>query len=222
MTLKQTLFVPYRNVRAESSALFPLASVSRLWVLYFPSLQTFTWLEKYVSAMHEDVVHVAKLSGDDAVDPLLSGKKAIPLPPASSDAASGHSHSHSHTATAAQGPAAYDLWVAGAVRINHRPPDRVVLSWMASPGADVVADSLVAVIAHADVSAACMRLRASCCGGAGSKHSHEHKHGGDGEAAASDAAAAMSDADATVIAARKQLLSDLNKMFGPSTGPLRT
>jgi hypothetical protein len=142
--------------------------------------------------MHDDVVPVVPYSGDEDSDPTV-------VDPVASDAASKASGS----------TGLYDLWVAGVVRLCHKPPDRVVLHWSSSPGADVVADSLVAVIAHADVSAACMKLRASCCGG---KHVHHHAHDAPGEAGTvgedeTDAARKRE--------ARDKILSDLNRVLGP-------
>jgi Pre-mRNA 3'-end-processing endonuclease polyadenylation factor C-term len=140
--------------------------------------------------MHEDVVPVTPFSGDDDSDPTV-------VVPVSSDAASSTSVSSDQ----------YDLWVAGVVRVCHKVPDRVVLHWSSSPGADVVADSLVAVIAHADVSAACMKLRASCCGG---KHGH-HAHGSHDEGVSEEISAEAE----RKREAREKLLSDLNRVLGP-------
>lgn len=75
------------------------------------------------------------------------------------------------------------MTVAGVVRVEHSPPTRVILKWRSSPGADLVADSLVAVIGHADVSLRSLRIRASCCGKRRRCGSHgEHAPGtGEGE-----------------------------------------
>ncbi len=50
------------------------------------------------------------------------------------------------------------------LQVEYSPPTRVILRWRSSPSADLVADSLVAVISHADVSLRSLRIRASCCG----------------------------------------------------------
>lgn len=60
----------------------------------------------------------------------------------------------------------------GSVTVLHAPPDRVILSWMASPTADMVADALVALIAQTEVSQAALRASSRPCGG--------HSHGGGG------------------------------------------
>ena len=75
------------------------------------------------------------------------------------------------------------LLVCGVVRVVYRPPDRVVLSWKTTPAADLIADSLVAVISHADVSAASIRVRVDCCGSGHSKRArcgHDHDEHGEG------------------------------------------
>ena len=41
------------------------------------------------------------------------------------------------------------LVVCQAVTVSYRPPDRVLLSWMASPSSDMVADSVAAVVLQA-------------------------------------------------------------------------
>ena len=139
--------------------------------------------------MHDDAVHVLQVE-DDAADDAVFGS-AVKSAPASATV--------------------FDLFVSGVVRLSFRPPDRVVLNWMSSPGADVVADSLVAVIAHADVSAACMRIRTSCCGSKSHDHSHTAAAGGSvGEGTESHAPV-----DAEAVKAQQDLLADLNKMFGP-------
>jgi len=55
----------------------------------------------------------------------------------------------------------------GLVLATHYPPDRVVLSWSASPIGDMVADSLVAVLAQAEVSQASVKASSKSC-------SHDH------------------------------------------------
>lgn len=136
-------------------------------------------------AMHEEVQQVPKWSGDEEDDPTVVLPRADTEPPLET----------------------FDLLVCGVVRVECRPPDRVVLHWMSSPGADVVADSLVAVIAHADVSAACMKLRAKCCGGSGGSHVG-HAHSLDGSCEKTDEAPASEEA-------KKKLLADLDRLLGP-------
>ena len=72
---------------------------------------------------------------------------------------------------------------SGGVRITHAPPDRVILSWSASPQADMVADSCVAVIAQVGLSTITLAATSRpCCGGGGgggvdsSEHSHHDHH----------------------------------------------
>lgn len=69
----------------------------------------------------------------------------------------------------------------GGVTVLHAPPDRVVLSWVASPTADMVADALVALIAQAEVSQAALRASSTPCAHGG--------HGG-GEPAGDEGGAA--------------------------------
>jgi hypothetical protein len=66
-------------------------------------------------------------------------------------------------------------------QVEHSPPTRVILKWRSSPGADLVADSLVAVIGHADVSLRSLRIRASCCGKRRRCGSHGEHAPGEGE-----------------------------------------
>ena len=49
------------------------------------------------------------------------------------------------------------LVVCQAVTVSYRPPDRVLLSWMASPSSDMVADSVAAVVLQASLGVAGMR-----------------------------------------------------------------
>ena len=49
------------------------------------------------------------------------------------------------------------LIVCQAVTVSHRKPDRVVLSWLASPSSDMVADSIAAVVLQADFGIAGMK-----------------------------------------------------------------
>ena len=55
--------------------------------------------------------------------------------------------------------------VGGLVVVTHAPPDRVVLSWSGGAAGDMVADSLVALAAQAEVSHAAIRGSAVPCGG---------------------------------------------------------
>ena len=113
--------------------------------------QTFSWLEKYVRAMHDDVV-------------------VVPAPPPPPPAPGSGSSKRVHSAGS--------LVVSGMVTVAHAPPDRVVLTWRSAPAADLVADSLVAVISHADVSAASIRVRVDCCGGGGgARHGTKRSRG---------------------------------------------
>jgi hypothetical protein len=74
--------------------------------------QAFAWLEKYIRAVHDDVVSVVSKS----VEPSALKKLR-----------------HGGTADAT-GPS--ELLVCGLVRVVSKPPDRVVLSWKSSPAAD--------------------------------------------------------------------------------------
>lgn len=65
------------------------------------------------------------------------------------------------------------LTVADLVTLTHAPPDRVLLTWKASPQADMIADSLVAVISQAEVSQGAIRATSRPCGHA----HHQHNHG---------------------------------------------
>ncbi len=80
--------------------------------------------------------------------------------------------------------------VHGLVHVEHHPPTRVVLRWRSSPEADLIADSLVALVSHADVSMRSLSIRVDCCGAGSSKrhkhdgsaghghaHDHDHDHG---------------------------------------------
>ena len=49
------------------------------------------------------------------------------------------------------------LLVCGKVTVSYRPPDRVMLSWMASPSSDMVADSIAAVVLQASLGIAGMK-----------------------------------------------------------------
>jgi hypothetical protein len=71
----------------------------------------------------------------------------------------------------------------GLVTITHAPPDRIILSWTASPAADMVADSLVAVVAQADVSLATIKAttRPHSHGGGGHDDHAHHSHAAEGE-----------------------------------------
>ena len=64
------------------------------------------------------------------------------------------------------------LHIADAVTAVHAPPDRIILCWSAGLTSDMVADSLVALIAQADVSTAALRESARSAA-----HAHAHAHG---------------------------------------------
>lgn len=98
------------------------------------------------------------------------------------------------------------LTVSNLVTVTHCPPDRVILTWSASPVADMVADSLVAVIAQAEVSQASIKATSKPCihaHGSGVDHDHSdhdgHEHGS-GAAASAAAAQAAEDYDADDVA----------------------
>jgi hypothetical protein len=61
------------------------------------------------------------------------------------------------------------LVIADLVTVTYAPPDRVLLTWRASPQADMIADSLVAVIGQAEVSQGAIKATSRPCG-----HSHHH------------------------------------------------
>ena len=65
----------------------------------------------------------------------------------------------------------------------HAPPDRVLLTWSASPVSDAVADSLVALIAQTEVSQSALRSTTVQCGhGSHSSSGHDgHEHSGDAQ-----------------------------------------
>jgi cleavage and polyadenylation specificity factor subunit 3 len=63
------------------------------------------------------------------------------------------------------------LLVAGLVTLTYAPPDRMLMAWRASPQADIIADSLVAVVNAAEVSQASIRATSRPC---------NHAHGAAG------------------------------------------
>jgi hypothetical protein len=80
-------------------------------------------------------------------------------------------------------PCRYGLVIADTISLIHAPPDRVILSWSATPTTDMMADSLVALVSQAEASPASLRAallmdeserlhrRVGCV-------SHHHGHGG--------------------------------------------
>ncbi len=150
--------------------------------------QAFAWLEKYIRAVHDDVVSVVSKS----VEPSALKKLR-----------------HGGTADAT-GPS--ELLVCGLVRVVSKPPDRVVLSWKSSPAADLIADSLVAIVSHADVSAASLRLRASCCGAGGGAHSAAEHEGCTAGEAGTSTDAPLEDRRARAHA----LVDEITAAFGKS------
>jgi cleavage and polyadenylation specificity factor subunit 3 len=69
----------------------------------------------------------------------------------------------------------------GLVTLTHVPPDRVVVMWEASPQADTVADSLVAVISQLGVARAAVAASTRPC-------AHAHHHPGSGQGGAGEGA----------------------------------
>jgi len=66
-----------------------------------------------------------------------------------------------------------------SVTLTHAPPDRCILSWTAAPQSDMVADSLVALIAQIGLSRITLSATSRPCGGGGSgvgHHEHHHRH----------------------------------------------
>ncbi len=70
--------------------------------------------------------------------------------------------------------------VEGCVTIRHKPPDRVLAEWAASPTGDMIADACVAIVMQAASGPASVRLTSKvCCHGAHEEHTddcgHEHE-----------------------------------------------
>jgi len=146
---------------AELARFTQLATHSLRQRLHVPYRSSFAMLKAFVRAMYTDSEEKPEEAGAaaPAPTPAASASSSAPAPPAAARKRV--------------------LSVAGGlVTATHQPPDRVVLTWAASPVGDMIADSLVAVIAQAEVSQASVMRTSKPCGhshgahGAHGAHSH--------------------------------------------------
>jgi cleavage and polyadenylation specificity factor subunit 3 len=61
--------------------------------------------------------------------------------------------------------------ISKAVTLTHRPPDRVLIEWNASPVNDMVADAVATIVMQAGTSPACVQVTSKPC-----SHDHPHDH----------------------------------------------
>jgi cleavage and polyadenylation specificity factor subunit 3 len=154
----------------EVSRFTQLASHALVQKLHVPYRATFAMLKAFVTAMYADTVEAPAVPGGGGAAAggagVGGGRSDVPR---------------------------QCLTVARLVTVSHHPPDRVILSWQASPVADMVAESLLAVIAQAEVSVASVKATSKPCAhcassssssssssgggdGAGAGHEHHHHH----------------------------------------------
>jgi len=145
---------------SELARFTPLATHSLRQRLHVPYRSSFAMLKAFVTAMYADTQE----QDVDAEGQSASFTANIKL---------------DKSALALSKLKKRALAVAGGMVVaTHYPPDRVVLSWAASPIGDMVADSLVAVLAQAEVSQASIKASSRPCSHDHSdtgEHSHLHK-----------------------------------------------
>lgn len=151
--LQQRLHVPFRSVRTATPA--PLSHPRA--VATYPrhsSSQSFELLRSFVQAMYADTVEVAPGSRGGSKTHLLTD---APVAAAASAPGTAFESSGGFARVAADEAGSSrrrTLRVSGgpvSLTVTHAPPDRAILSWSTSPLADVMADSLVAVISQARI-----------------------------------------------------------------------
>lgn len=139
---------------SELARFTPLATHSLRQRLHVPYRSSFAMLKAFVTAMYADTQE----QDVDAEGQSASFTANIKL---------------DKSALALSKLKKRALAVAGGMVVaTHYPPDRVVLSWAASPIGDMVADSLVAVLAQAEVSQASIKASSRPC-------SHDHSESGE-------------------------------------------
>lgn len=145
---------------SELARFTPLATHSLRQRLHVPYRSSFAMLKAFVTAMYADTQE----QDVDAEGQSASFTANIKL---------------DKSALALSKLKKRALAVAGGMVVaTHYPPDRVVLSWAASPIGDMVADSLVAVLAQAEVSQASIKASSRPCShdhSESGEHSHLHK-----------------------------------------------
>jgi cleavage and polyadenylation specificity factor subunit 3 len=134
---------------SELARFTPLATHSLRQRLHVPYRSSFAMLKAFVTAMYADTQEQdvdAEGQASSFTANIKLDKSALALSKLKKRA----------------------LAVAGGIVVaTHYPPDRVILSWAASPIGDMVADSLVAVLAQAEVSQASIKASSRPC-------SHDH------------------------------------------------
>lgn len=136
---------------SEVSRFTQLATHTIAQKLHIPYRSSFALLKAFVTSMYSDTVE--EINVQNSVGTNVS------------------SLSSSTVLTALSQPSPqHQLIVSNLVTITHAPPDRVIVSWTASPISDMIADSLVAVIAQAEVSIASVKATSKSC---------NHSHGGE-------------------------------------------
>jgi cleavage and polyadenylation specificity factor subunit 3 len=115
--------------------------------MHVPYRSSFELLKKFVGGMYE--------------------VEEVDLGAQSQDAASVSNAPATGNAGGANGKSRVLRMKDGSVTLTYNPPDRVVLTWNTSPTSDMIADSLIAIIAQASSSPAAVKVT--------SKASHDHK-----------------------------------------------
>ena len=124
---------------SEVSRFTQLATHTIAQKLHIPYRSSFALLKAFVTSMYNDTIEQIDVLDDN-------NKTAI---------------------TSSTTKPKHQLIVSNLVTITYAPPDRVILSWTASPISDMIADSLVAVIAQAEVSITSVKATSKGC-----NHSH--------------------------------------------------
>jgi hypothetical protein len=113
----------------------------RVCTLLRTPLQTFALLSSFVRAMYGDTIE-----GTEAIPRSAAATPATTSSDAKRERA--FAVSGGFAVPAAQPPRRTLRVSGGLVTLTHAPPDRVILTWSSSPLADMVADSLVAVLSQ--------------------------------------------------------------------------